>query len=84
MKEEKYSNDIIGSCDDLKKLRITNNLANNIKRLLKEFKFLYDDETIKNIMFVESQEYVIIECVSGYAYKVEYNGGNITTTCLNY
>ena len=54
------------------------------EELLKEFKFLYNDETIKNVMFVESQEYVIIECVSGYAYKVEYNGGNITTTCLNY
>lgn len=53
------------------------------ERLLKEFKFLYDDEEIKNCMFVESQEYIIIECMSGYAYKVEYNGGNIITSCLN-
>ena len=53
------------------------------EELLKEFKFLYNDETIKSVMFVESQKYVIIECVSGYAYKVEYNGGDITTTCLN-
>lgn len=51
--------------------------------LLKEFKFLYGDEEIKNVMFVESKEYVIIECLSGYAYKVEYNNGNITTKCLN-
>ena len=54
------------------------------EELLKEFRFLYNDETIKNVMFVESKEYVVIECVSGYAYKGEYNGGNITTTCLNY
>lgn len=53
------------------------------EELLKTFKFLYDDETIKNVMFVESKEYIIVECNSGYAYKVEYNGGNHITTCLN-
>jgi hypothetical protein len=53
------------------------------ERLLKEFNFLYDDEEIKNVMYVESKQYVIIECNSGYAYKVEYNNGNITTSCLN-
>lgn len=53
------------------------------ERLLKEFRFLYNDETIKNVMYVESKEYVIIECNSGYAYKVEYNNGNIETSCLN-
>lgn len=53
------------------------------EKLLKEFKFLYGEETISKTMFVESKEYIIVECESGYAYKVEYNGGNITTTCLN-
>lgn len=53
------------------------------ERLLKEFKFLYNDETITKVIFVEYKEYMIIECMSGYAYKVEYNGGNITTTCIN-
>ena len=53
------------------------------ERLLKEFKFIYGEEEIKNVMFVESKEYAIIECNSGYAYKVEYNNGNITTSCLN-
>ena len=53
------------------------------EKMLKEFEFLYNDEKIKKIMFVESKSYMIIECVSGYAYKVEYNNGNITTTCLN-
>ena len=56
----------------------------NKERLLKEFKFLYDDEEVKSVMYVESQQYIIIECKSGYAYKVEYDGGNITTSCLNY
>lgn len=54
------------------------------ERLLKEFNFIYGEETIKNVMYVESKKYIIIECMSGYAYKVEYNGGNISTTCLNY
>ena len=53
------------------------------EQLLKEFNFLYGEETIRNVMFVESQQYIIVECNSGYAYKVEYNGGNITTSCLN-
>lgn len=53
------------------------------ERLLKEFKFLYGDENITRVMFVESKEYIIIECESGYAYKVEYNNGDITTSCLN-
>ena len=52
-------------------------------KLLKEFNFLYGEETIKNCMFVESKEYIIVECMSGYAYKVEYNCGNIITSCLN-
>lgn len=54
------------------------------EELLRQFKFLYDDETIKNIMFIESKKYMIIECASGYAYRVEYNNGNVITTCLNY
>lgn len=53
------------------------------ERLLKEFNFIYGEEKVSRVMFVESREYIIIECESGYAYKVEYNGGNITTTCLN-
>ena len=53
------------------------------ERLLKEFNFIYDDEKVARVMFVESKEYIIVECESGYAYKVEYNNGNITTTCLN-
>lgn len=53
------------------------------ERLLKEFKFIYDDENIIRTMFVESQQYIIVECASGYAYKVEYNDGNIITSCLN-
>jgi len=53
------------------------------ERLLKEFNFIYDDEKVNKVMFVESKEYIIVECESGYAYKVEYNDGNITTTCLN-
>jgi len=58
-------------------------MDNMKEKLLKEFKFLYGEETISKTMFVESKEYIIVECESGYAYKVEYNGGNITTTCLN-
>lgn len=54
------------------------------EELIKEFNFIYSEETIKNIMFVESKQYIIIECNSGFAYKVEYNNGNIITTCLNY
>ena len=54
------------------------------EEMLRAFKMIYNEETINNITFVESQEYMIIECASGFAYKVEYNGGNITTTCLNY
>lgn len=50
---------------------------------LKEFNFLYNDEVINNVMFVESKQYIIVECESGYAYKVEYNDGNICTSCLN-
>ena len=53
------------------------------EELLKEFKFIYNDEEIKNVMFVESQKYIIVECYSGYAYKVKYDNGNIETTCLN-
>ena len=54
------------------------------EELIKAFKLAYNEETINKIMFVESRQYIIIECKSGYAYKVEYNNGNITTTCLNY
>ena len=54
------------------------------ERLIKEFKFLYDDEIISKVMFVESKNYIIIECESGYAYKIEYDNGSITTSCLNY
>ena len=53
------------------------------ERLLKEFNFIYGEEQVKSVMFVESKQYIIIECYSGYAYKVEYNDGNITTSCLN-
>lgn len=53
------------------------------EELLKEFKFLYGDEEICSMMFVESQQYILIYCKSGYLYKVEYNNGNITTECLN-
>lgn len=53
------------------------------EEMLKQFNFLYNDEEIKHITFCESRQYVIIECYSGYAYKVEYNDGNITTSCLN-
>lgn len=53
------------------------------ERLIQEFKFLYDDEEISQVMYIESQKYIIIECRSGYDYKVEYNDGNIMTTCLN-
>lgn len=57
--------------------------TNMKERLLKEFNFIYNDEKVNKVMFVESKEYIVVECESGYAYRVEYNGGNITTTCLN-
>ena len=53
------------------------------EKLLKEFNYLYREEEIKKVMYIESKQYIIIECMSGYAYKVEYNNGNITTSCLN-
>lgn len=52
--------------------------------MLNAFNMIYGEEKIKNTMFIESQKYMIIECESGYAYKVEYNNGNVITTCLNY
>lgn len=51
--------------------------------LLKEFKYLYDDENITRVMFYDSKKELYIECASGYAYKVAYNNGNIETSCLN-
>lgn len=54
------------------------------EKLIKEFKFLYSEEIIKRVVFVESLQYIYVECESGYTYKVEYNGGNITTSCLDY
>ena len=53
------------------------------EELIKEFNFIYSEETIKKVMFVESKQYIIIECNSGFAYKVENNNGKITKTCLN-
>lgn len=51
--------------------------------LLKEFKFIYGEEEIKNVMFKDGDEHIIVQCNSGYFYRVEYNNDNITTTCLN-
>ena len=53
------------------------------ERLLKEFQYIYDDEQIKSVMYVEHKQELYIECKSGYAYKVSYNGGCIETICLN-
>ena len=52
-------------------------------RLLKEFNYIYGDEVVSRVMYIESKETIIVECESGYAYKVEYNDGIISTTCLN-
>ena len=50
--------------------------------LLKEFKKIYDDEEIDMVMYVDHTQQVYIQCKSGYAYKVSYNGGNIETECI--
>ena len=55
-----------------------------VERLLKEFNFLYDDESVRDVEYLDSEQAIIIHCESGYNYKVSYNGGAITTVCLNY
>jgi len=54
------------------------------EELIKAFKQIYNEEEIINVMYVESKQIAYIECRSGYAYKVEYNNGNIETTYINY
>ena len=51
-------------------------------RLVKEFKFIYDDEVIDNVKAINDEE-IIITTIYGSQYKVSYNGGNIETIYLN-
>ena len=53
------------------------------EEMLRAFKMAYPEETISSKQFVESKQYMDVYCESGYAYRLEYNDGNVVTTCLN-